>query len=343
MSFIVVGTNYKYSPIELREKIYFSKRRIGDTLQFLKERTNFKAAVILSTCNRVEIYANVEDKEAGIKKIEDFIYRYHEVDNRAPSSYFYRYSGKEALKHLLLVCCGLDSLIVGEKQILEQIKFCFSESENNGFMDPFLKKIFQYVLSFSESIHKQTKISKQGISVGSIAIDFIKERMGSLNGKNILIVGTGKVTELVLERLNEEDSKVIFISSRNFRKAEEFADKIGAKAVKFENLKYLFDKANIIITATASPHFIIKKELLETVKGHRLLIIDLAVPRDVDPCVKEIDVVNLYSLEDLGSVIKRFEANKQVEIEKAKNIIDSQIEKIWTKLTVMEPEPALLP
>jgi glutamyl-tRNA reductase len=343
MSFVVVGTNYKYSPIELREKIYFSKKRIREALNFLIEISSLNAAVILSTCNRVEIYASVSDEEKGVEELKDFISQYHEIDRQDIYPYLYGYSNNDALKHLLLVCCGIDSLIVGERQILEQVKSCFLESENNGFTDYFLKKIFYYALDFSQRICAQTNISKGEISASSVAVDFIKDRVGSLKDKNILIVGTGKVTELVLQHLSKEDSKVIFISSRNFKKAQEFAKKIIARAVRFEDLENHLKEADIVITATASPYFIIKKETLEGAAKQRLIIIDLAVPRDVSPDVRQLENVELFNLEDLGYVIENNLNKKKNEIEKAKQIVDIEVESLWTKVIESAPELALLP
>src|SRR4030042_593710 len=211
MNFIVVGTNHKSSPIELRENLSLRKNRIKDALLFLKERGILEGAVILSTCNRVEIYASVQESKTGIKEIEDFISRYYEIDKYKFSPYLYKYEGKEALEHLCSVVCGLDSLILGETQILGQVKFAVSLSEKAGFMNEFLFKIFNFAVFFAKRSHQFTGVSRGKVSVGSVAIDFVKEKVGSLKGKNLLIIGVGKVTELVLKYLEKEKPNVIFI------------------------------------------------------------------------------------------------------------------------------------
>lgn len=343
MGFIVVGTNHKYSPIILRERISFSKKRLRDALNFLRERGLLNGAVILSTCNRVEVYASAEDSQLKVEEIEDFISRYHEVDKRAIFPYLYIYEGKQAIRHLMSVASGLDSLILGETQILGQVKSSFIEAESLDFVDRSLRKIFNTAISLAGSLHRETEISKGKISVGSVAIDFIKERIGALSNKKILIIGVGKVTELVLQYLKKENPNVVFISSRSFERAKDLAAKIGAEAVRFDRLREFLKEADVVITATASPHFIIKKETLREIAEHRLLIIDLALPRDVDPRAKEIENVDLFCLEDLDYVIKNNIAERVKEAEKAKQIIDIEVERLWQELTELEQEPALLP
>ncbi len=342
MNFIVVGTNHKHSPITLREKLSFSKKRLKDTLFLLRERDVLRGAVILSTCNRVEIYASVEDPKDGVREIEDFISRYHEIDKQRFSPFLYIYKGREAVKHLFSVASGLDSLILGETQILGQVKSSFLESENIGFADELLKEVFYSAISFTKRIQKVTKISEGKVSIGSVAIDFIKERIGTLSGKNILIIGVGKVTELVLRYLKKERPNVVFISNRTFEKAKELAAQIGAKAVRFDELKQFLNKADVVITATASPHFIIRKETLEEGMSRRLLIIDLALPRDVEPGAKDTKNVDLFCLEDLDTVVKKNVERKTQEAKKAKKIIDIEVEKLWAEFTELEQEPALL-
>jgi len=343
VSFIVVGTNHKYSPIALRERLSFSKRRLKDTLSFLREKEVLKGAVILSTCNRTEIYASAEDSKSGIKAIEDFISRYHEIENNKFTPYLYTYRGKQALKHLFSVACGLDSLILGETQIFGQVKSSLLEAQDADFVDEFLRKIFQSALSFAKTIHSETKISEGKVSIGSVAIDFIKEKFGSLSNKNILIIGVGKVSELVLQYLEKENPNVVFISNRTFERAKDLAGQIGAKVERFDELGQSLNKADVVITATASPHFVIKKENLEKIATRRLSIIDLALPRDVDPRVRELRNVDLFCLEDLGVVIKKNVAGKMQEAKKVKAIIDTEAEKIWIKLTKLEQELVLSP
>jgi len=349
MSFIAVGTNHKYSPIGLRERISFSKKRIGDALDFLQETTLLKAAVILSTCNRVEIYASADFAEDGIDEIKNFLSRFYEIDEKALFPYLYIYRDECAIRHLFRVSSGLDSLIVGESQIMGQVRDALYESEKRGFAGYSLNKIFDSAVLAAKKAHSLTNISKGKVSIGSVAVDFIKEKSGDLSGKNILIIGVGKVTGLVLKYLEKEGRNVVFLSNRTFEKARFLADQIRAKAVRFDNLKEYLARADIVITATKSPHFIIKKETLSETfnlqssafsrKG--LLIVDLALPRDVDPKVKDIDGVELFDLEDLSAQIQKNIDRKRFEAQRAECIIEIEGERLWQELLELEQEKAL--
>ena len=343
MSLIMVGTNHNHSPVEFRESIYFSKKNLQDSLDFLKERGILKGAVILSTCNRVELYASSDDPEEAIEEIKKLISLYHEIDINRFFPYLYIYNGIDALRHLFLVTCGLDSLILGESQILEQVKAALVESESAGFIDRPLKRIFDSSISFADSVHRDDKMFSGEISIGSIVVSFLKERFGRLEGKNILIIGTGKVTELVVRHLEKEGPKVILIANRTFEKAKALASLINARAMRFNELKSSLAKADIIITATRSPCFIIKKEMLEGIAGNKVIILDCALPRDVDPQVRCIKNVELFYLEDLKDVIEKNVSGKLRQTERLKEMIRIETGKLCKEYIGSETEPALLP
>ena len=343
MNLIVVGTNHKYSPIRIREKISFSKKRLQDALNFLKETGVLKGGVILSTCNRVEIYASTDTPEIAVGGVLNFISRFYEIDEKDLHPYLYIHRDRDVVRHLFRVASGLDSLILGELQILSQVRSALYESEKSGFLGFLLGRIFDSAISAARKIHIETKVSEGRVSVGSVAIDFIRERIGSLSGKKILIIGVGKVTELVLKYLDKENPDVIFISNRTFEKAQSLALEIGARAVRFDNLKQYLKKADIVITATKSPHFIIKKETLgELSTNRRLLIIDLALPRDVDPQIRDIEGIELFGLEDLDVVIKKNRDRREQEAEKAEEIIVLEAGRLWQELLKLEQDRVVL-
>lgn len=343
MSLIVIGTNHRFSPLEFRERLHFSRKSAGEALDLLKEKGAIKSAIILSTCNRVEIYASAPDPEKAVKEIKDFISRYQEVDIDKYSSYLYIYKGIDAARHLFSVACGLDSLVLGERQILEQVRVSLIESENAGFIDRPLKRVFDSAVSFADFIHQADKVFSGDISIGSIVVSFLKERFGRLEGKNILIIGTGKVAELVIRHLEKESPKVIFIANRTFEKARAMASRIKARVVRFNELKSSLAKADIIITATRSPYFIIKKETLEGIAGNKILILDFALPRDVDPQVRGIKNVELFYLEDLKDFIEKKLSGRLRQAEELKEMIGIEVRKLCKEYIGSELEPALLP
>lgn len=340
MSFIVIGTSYKYCPIEIREKLSFQGNKAIDALLLLKEKLFLEAGIILSTCNRTEIYLSGNGIESNVYEILELVSFLSQVDVKKIKPYIYVYSGKQTLKHLLNVACGLDSLVLGETQILGQIKQALIQSEHIGFVDKFMRDIFQYSMQFAKDIHQKTKISEGKVSVGSLAVDFIKEHFECLSSRNILIIGIGKVTNLVLSYLKENNPKTIFVTNRNFEKAKILSSKIGIEAIQFEELSDVLNRIDIIITATASPNFILMKDDLVKFTDRNFFIIDLGVPRNVDPKVREIKNINLFTLEELETVIKKNLEIKKQRAEKVKELIDREVKKIWS--TELEQEPVLL-
>jgi len=340
MNYIIIGTNHKCSPVEIREKVSFSGQRLNRGIYSLKEGGVLESAVILSTCNRTEIHASSKYKREGIREIEAFLVSLG-IPRNSLESYFYRYTNKEAIKHLFSVASGLDSLIVGETQILSQVNHALLEAIKADFINEFLKNIFEKSIAFARKIHRETSISEGKMSVGSVAVDFIKEKVGILLDKNILILGVGKVTELVLRYLKKEGTNVIFVSNRTFDKAKELASQIKAKAVRFDALKEYLKKADIVISATASPHFIIKKETLKDLKMRKILIVDLAVPRDVDPSIRDMENIDLVYLEELDSIIKKNAERKAYEAIGIRDSIREEAENIWEQCSELEQEVAL--
>jgi glutamyl-tRNA reductase len=340
MSIVIIGTNHNFSHIELRERLSFLHRARRDALLLLKESPILEGVVILSTCNRVELYASVRNLDAGIDQLGNFLSRFHGIDKEKISPHLYIYQDKEAIRHLFMVTCGLDSLILGETQILGQVKSAFQESKEVCFTGGYLDFVFESAITFAREIHRTTAISKGRLSIGSVAIDFIKSKLGgTLLKRNVLIIGAGKITELVLRYLEDEKPGIIFISNRHFEKAKELALHTGQKAVRFDKLGELLEQADVVISATASPHFIIKRGTLENnLPPRRLIIIDLAVPRDVDPGVKEIEGVELFNLEDISSIVQNNLAMKRREAEKIEKIINQEVEILWPRIQSCEGE-----
>ncbi len=347
---IVTGTNHKYSPIEFRERIAFSKKRIAEALTFLKEYSSIKGAVILSTCNRVEIYADVEEPKTGLVRLEDFLTRYHEIEKDLAAPYLYRYIDKEAARHLFEVACGLDSQVLGETEILGQVRFFYEEAKGLGFTDSFIESIFNKAIKTGRFVRLETKISEGRVSIGNIAIELIRKEAKDLCKKKVLIIGVGKISKIVAKNLLKEGGDAIFVSNRTYDKARSLAESIGAKAVRFDRLKENLKAADIIISATSSPHMILKKEdVLDAIShqlstiNYKLLIIDLALPRDVDPRVRDIKGVRLFNLDDLRLIAGENIAKREIEARRVRAIIDREVDKLWKELTGSELEPAPLP
>lgn len=332
MNLVVIGTNHKYSPIQIRERLSFSKGKVKDVLSNLVSYGWIKAAVILSTCNRVELYASTPDPEMAIKTLKAFLSDYHHQDLLNIEPYLYTYIDKKATLHLFNVAGGLDSQILGEVQILEQVRFAYKEAKTVEATDELLDRVFDKAIETGIRVRNKTKISSEGdISLGSLSINLIKKRLGVLKDKKVLIIGVGKISESVIKYLRNEELKATFISNRTYERAFELARFLkDTQVLGFDSLKEKLKEVDIIISATSSPHLILKKEDLVDVKKP-VLIIDLAVPRDVDPQLKHIKDISLFCLDDLDSVLKENLGKRRQEIPKAQNIIQEAVEKLWTE------------
>ncbi|MFH1283828.1 MAG: glutamyl-tRNA reductase [bacterium] len=342
MSFIVVGTNYKKSPVEVREKIVFRRSDLPHALFSLKKWTGISTAIILSTCNRVEVYAEVNDIKQGINKIKQFIMLYHRIDRNELDRYLYSYNNEDALKHFMQVSSGLDSMVIGETQIKTQVKNAFEESVRAGLSNENLHTLSRQALKTVNVIHNTTDINKGKVSVGSVAVDFIQEKRGSLANAHIIIIGTGKITNLVTQYLSQKAARIVFVATRTFEKAQYFADQFGGKAVTGDRLKDYLKNADIVISATASPHFILKPEHIKEI-NHEIFMLDLAVPRDIDPDIQNNQNIRLFTLDDLNEIIAHNKEKKNIEIRKAECIIEHEVEKLWKQNLKLEHVPALLP
>lgn len=336
MNFILVGTNFKYSPIAFRERIAFSKNSVRRALPLLLEGGPLNGVIILSTCNRVEICASCEDSKHALDRIYGFLSQYHEIDMSEIAPYLYSYINRDAARHLFRVTSGLDSQVLGEAQILGQVGFFFEEAKALGTADIFLEKVFDKAIGTTRKISAHTYISKNSLSIADIALNLIKREAGDLKNKKALVIGLGKISEIVARRLSAEGVSSVFVSNRTYEKARELAETIGARAVRFDKLKENLNNADIIISATSSPHVVIKKEDLINI-NRPILIIDLALPRDVEPAVAEIKGVELFNLDDLGPIK---DEGMEGEIEKADLIIDKELDMLWKELIGSERELA---
>ncbi len=342
MNFVVIGTNHRYSPVELREKLSLSGKRRKDALGILAGRGALGGAVILSTCNRVEIYAAAECPDRAEKDLAAFVSEYSGIKKSGLAGRLYAFRGKEAVNHLFRVAAGLDSQLLGERQVLGQVRDALEDARISGSINEAMIKIFNSAVEFAKEIHRKTGLSSGKVSLGSVAIDFIKGRVGPLENKKILIIGAGKVSGLVLKYLKEEKPNLLFVSNRTYGRAREMASGTGGRAVRFDDLPGHFRDADVVVSATASPHFVIRKKLLEGACGN-VLMLDLALPRDIEPSVKDLKNVSLYTLKDLDELIDRNMGNRIKESKKAGKMINMEADAFWKDITGSAREPALSP
>lgn len=327
----VLGLNHKSAPIEIREKISFSGKKLIEALSLLKEQTALNENLILSTCNRVEIYTACADARKGQKEIHKFLCDYHKIDRGLLNRHLYLYSGLRALEHLFKVTASLDSMVVGETQILGQVKEAFLKAQEAKSSGKILNIVFQEAIQAGKKIRALTNIGKGAVSVSSAAIELAKKIFKDLKDKRILIIGAGKIAELAVENLYKKGVKTIIVANRTFDKAKEMAKIFEGTAIKFNRIDNYMLNTDIIISSTSAPHCLINKIQMRKIMRERvsrpMFIIDLGLPRNVSEDVDKINNVFLYNLDDLSEVCQANLKERLLEAQKAQGLISSHIKR----------------
>lgn len=347
MHLLVLGLNHKTAPVNIREKFAFSGETVIPALKVLHQYPTIEENVILSTCNRLEIWTVASDREQGQKDMISFLQSFQAVRLKEEEieQYFYFYSGEEAVLHLFRVASGLDSLVLGEGQILGQLKEVYEDActaETNGL---FLNSLFKKAIHVGKKIRRTTAIGANAVSVSTVAVDLAKKFLGNLTEQKVLILGAGEMGELTAKSLAVRGVKSIIVANRNFDRAEALAAVFDGQAIHFHEIEDYLSKVDIVISSTGAPHYVLLPEQINSAmslrKGKRLVLIDIAVPRDIDPEVGKIAGVALYDIDDLKIVLEENMKQRELEAQKALKIIEEEIAefKSWVKIN---PVVALL-
>ena len=338
MNIGVVGVNHNLAPINVREAVSFTDTKKIEAINILLDR-EIDEIVILSTCNRSEIYISGENIQQKVDEVANFYKDYFGVKDI--EQYLFKKTNLEAIQHLFDVTAGLDSLVVGEDQILGQVKDAHEFCMKLGATKKVFNKLFRDAVTTSKEIKTITKISQQPLSISYIGVKLLKEKMGTLEGKNALIVGLGKMNLLTLNHLEEENVKNIYIANRNIEKTKEIEN-------KFDNIipieysdrhKVIQEKSiDIVISATSSPHLVIKYDDMPKL-DKKIYIMDIALPRDIDTKLKELDYVELYDIDDLKEIHDQNDTKRNELAQKAQEIIKIKIDEFteWLDLTFIDP------
>ncbi len=348
MSIIVIGLNHKTAPVEIREKLAFnSTDSVKQALRQLTHEKGLKESVILSTCNRVEIYAYDDNKENSSEEtIKNFISEFHNIDREVFEKYLYIYKDNEAVEHLFKVASSLDSMIVGEPQITGQVKDAFEIALSERATSLILNHLMKRAFFTAKRVRNETRIGENPVSVSYAAVGLIKKVFDDLSKKSILLVGAGEMAELALRHLIGNGLKSVFIANRTFERALELAKEFKGQAVPFENLKEHLAKSDIVICSTGAPHYVITEKLMKEVmvlrKHKPIFLIDISVPRNIEPSCNDIDNVYLYNIDDLQDVVDSNLLERKKEAQKALNIIEEEVEKFLQWLNSLESVPVIV-
>jgi glutamyl-tRNA reductase len=305
---VVLGINYKTAPVEVRERFSFSKSMLESGLLALKSKKSVEECCILSTCNRMEIYAVSKDIDDCVKDMKEFLCEFHQVPLEAFSSYLHVLADRKAINHLFRVASSLDSMVVGEPQILGQVKEAYRVASSSGTTGLILNRLFHTAFFVAKKVRTRTGIGTQAVSISYAAVELSKRIFGALSNRTVMLVGTGDMAELAARHLVKAGIRDLIIASRTLDKAESLSRKLNGKAIKIEEIYYHLKGVDIVITATGSPDFIIRpghvSEALKLRRNEPIFMIDIAVPRDIDPRIGEMENVYLYDIDDLKGVIE---------------------------------------
>ena len=346
MEIFVIGLNHNSAPIEIREIFAISKDELGDLYSTILAHNSIYEALILSTCNRVEIYYANDNTHDDSEFIIDSLFTLKGVRINESKDYFYKYQSTEALKHIFEVASGIDSMVLGEPQIFGQVKDAFLSAKENNAARQILKKLEEVTIVCTKKIRTYTKISEKPLTISSAAIDLAKKIYGTLANRNALIVGAGQMCELAAKYLKNEQLNNIYVANRTFERAKILAEAIGGRAIEFQYLYDLLSTVDIVISSTSSNNYILEYSQIEKKmpeRKHRpLFLIDIAVPRDIDPKINDIENVYVYDIDDLQSVVELNKKTRIQEIEKAQFYINEAIDNYYKWLKSLNIAPVIV-
>ncbi len=344
MAFLVMGLNHKTAPVEAREIFSLSKEQARDALLHLQNYETLTEAVLLSTCNRSEFYAVAEDKDEGFAVMREFLFDLTGADESMEEYLFY-YEGKEAVTHLFKVSASLDSLVIGEGQILSQVKAAYTLAKEVGTTNTVLNLLFHHAIAIGKKVRSETKIAFQSVSVSYAAVELANKKLSGLSDKSALLFGAGKMARLTAEHLKSHGIKQIYVANRSFDKAAALAKEIAGVAIPLKDVLSVAKDVDVIVTSTGAPHYVIRpwetRKLMAKRKGQPLFLIDIAVPRDVDPEVGEIQGVTLYNIDALESVVDDHVKDREKEAKIAEKMVAKEVNYIVKRLKYLTFRPLM--
>ncbi|WP_419208794.1 glutamyl-tRNA reductase [Photobacterium leiognathi subsp. mandapamensis] len=326
MTLLALGINHKTASVDLREKVAFSPEKPTLALQQLKNHPEVLSGVIVSTCNRTEVYCEISQSGPGV--IIDWLTKFHQItaEELMPSLYFHE--EQAAARHLMRVACGLDSLVLGEPQILGQVKQSYSESKDIEAVGGTLEKLFQKTFTVAKRVRTETDIGGNAVSVAYAACSLARQIFESLSGVTILLVGAGETIELVSRHVVEQGCNSLIVANRTRERAEGIAREFGAEVISLEEIPEHLHRADIVISSTASPLPIVGKGMVEAALKQRrhqpMLLVDIAVPRDIEQQVGELNDAYLYSVDDLHSIVEKNREQRKVAAIQAEAIVSEE-------------------
>jgi len=324
MNILCTGLSHHTAPVEVRERFSIADPRLEEVLTSVRKLDGIQEAVIVSTCNRVEFYTATLCPSLAADHLRRMM-----AEHGGGEPPIYVRESPWSIRHLYRVACGIDSMVVGETEILGQIKKAYASAHGLGSTGKHLNKLFQNAFRVAKTIRTQTRITQGPVSVGSVAVELAGKIFGQLGGKQVMILGAGETSERVARSLLSRGVRSVIVSNRTFDRAARLAEEIGGMAIHFDHWENAFASVDILITSTSAPHLILTPErlrpLMRSRRGRPLFVIDLAVPRDADPALNELEGVFLYDIDSLQQIADQSMTSRKQEIERCELLIDEQV------------------
>lgn len=345
MNLVLVGINHRTAPVEVRERMNIPEERLLEAVSDLVHREGVREGMILSTCNRVEVVAQAEENLDAEPILYQFLADHHHCEFASFERFFYHRRQQEVVSHLFRVASSLDSMILGEPQILGQVKRAYAAARQAGGLNGTLNEVVTQALAVAKRVRRETALGSAAVSVSYAAVELAKKIFGSLEGKTIFVIGAGKMSELAAKHLLRSGASTILVTNRTHERAVELAKAFQGTAIPFEELLDTIHRADIVISSTGAPHFIVRKEqaekLLAARKSRPLFFVDIAVPRDIDPAVNQLDNAFVYDIDDLGQVVEANKKQREREAVWAEEIVGQEVQKMMHRLASREVVPTI--
>jgi glutamyl-tRNA reductase len=342
MNLQLVGVNHKTAPVEVRERLAIPEWRLEEATRKLMEYGGVTECVVFSTCNRVE-FVTTSDERLGL---DGFLREYLLTETSHLREHLYEYHGDDVVRHVFRVAASLDSMIVGEPQILGQVKQAYNIGKAVGSVQTNLDSLLSRALAVAKRVRTETAIGSSAVSVASVAVELAKKIFGSLQGRTVYLVGAGKMSELAARHLRSHGAGAIFVSNRTHERAQQMAEQIGGSAMHFDRLYDTADQADIVITSTGAPHAIFRREhgerFMQRRKNRPMFFIDIAVPRDVDAAMSHVDGIFVYDIDDLQQVVEANVSDRGREAERAERLIEDEVARFRRRIQSLDAVPTIV-
>jgi len=346
MKFLITGVSHKTAPVEVRERLAFREETLPAALADLRAHEGVSEAMILSTCNRVEIVVTTTDACDPRAVVDAFLAERKGICPEEMEPHLFRHEGQDAIHHIFRVAASLDSMVVGEPQILGQLKTAYAAAKNCGALCGWLEGLLSRAFGVAKRVRSETGVGQMAVSVSYAAVELARKIFGSLSGKTIMIVGAGKMSELAARHLRRSGASHVFVTNRTHERAVDMAALFQGTPVEYTRFVSMLPEVDIVITSSGAPHFVLHKEEMQRVISARrnkpMFLIDIAVPRNIEPAVNEIDNIFLYDIDDLQEVVNANLRERMKEAEHAEILVTEEVDRMMARLKVAEVTPTIV-